>query len=114
MQVCVWGRCEGVEGVTVDVSWVRVRHYPGAIVGPDPFSLPLTNCLHDPAWLASGVGEEVRERGGGGGGGVRGVMSEAVAIAEMTRQWIASQNTENDTRFVQHVSKHVDGLETGY
>ena len=75
----------------VDVGNTRVCHYQGAIVGPDPFSLLLARCLHDPDWLASGLLGDVRkrereereERGGGG-------LSEAVAIAEMVRQWMDS------------------------
>ncbi|CAI8057484.1 Putative malate dehydrogenase 1B, partial [Geodia barretti] len=89
-QVCVWGRCGGGEGVLVDVGNTRVHCYQGAIVGPDPFSLPLAHCLHDPDWLASSLLGDVRkrereERGGGG-------LSEAVAIAEMVRQWMDPNN----------------------
>ena len=88
MQLCVWGKCSGKDTV-VDVSAVQVKHYPGAIVGPDPFSLPLTHCLHDTTWLTSGVVEEVERRGreerGGG-------MSEAVAIADMVRDWLESDD----------------------
>ena len=84
--------------MVVDTSAARVRHYPGAIVGPDPFSLPLSQCVFDPEWLTSGVAEESRRRGrmvkGGGGG----VMSEAVAIANMVHQWSVSQDTKTDNR----------------
>lgn len=80
----------------VDTSAARVRHYPGAIVGPDPFSLPLSQCVFDPEWLTSGVGEECRRRGRMVRGG--GVMSEAVAIANMVHQWSASQDTKTDNR----------------
>lgn len=74
----------------VDASAARVRHYPGAIVGPDPFSLPLSHCVSDPGWLASGVAEESRKRGRMVRGG--GVMSEAVAIANMVLQWWMSRD----------------------
>ena len=72
----------------VDASSARVRHYPGAIVGPDPFSLPLSNCLFDSKWLTSGLAEEVRRRGEEEGRG----LNEAVAIADMVRQWFASKD----------------------
>lgn len=80
----------------VDTSAARVRHYPGAIVGPDPFSLPLSHCAFDLGWLASGVAEESRRRGRMVTGG--GVMSEAVAIANMALQWWMSQDTKTDSR----------------
>lgn len=96
-QVCVWGRCDYGEGVSVDVSGVRVHHYPGAIVGPDPFSLPLTHCLHDSTWLADGIMEDVKTRAGK----IHGILSEAVAIGEMARKWITSQTcTETDMRCI--------------
>ena len=78
----------------VDVGEARVCHYQGAIVGPDPFSLPLSRCLHDPDWLASGLLEEVkkRERDEGEGGG----LSEAVAIAEMVHQWMDPNHTDSE------------------
>ena len=89
--MCVWGRCAGGENdALVDVNAVRVRHYPGAVVGPDPFSLPLSRCLADPSWLASGLAEEmkrrrrVREESGG-------VLSEAVAIANVVCQWLSTE-----------------------
>ena len=88
----------------VDVGNTRVRHYQGAIVGPDPFSLPLAHCLHDPDWLASRVLGYVRkrereERGGGG-------LSEAVAIAEMVRQWMDPNNSDGESRLlaIQNIS----------
>ena len=89
VQVCVWGRCGG-EGVIVDVNTARVRHYPGAIVGPDPFALPLSNCLFDSKWLAIGLTEEVRSREKEDGGGI----NEAVAIASMVQQWFASKDVK--------------------
>ena len=97
----MWGRCggDGGEGVLIDVSGTRVRHYQGPLVGPDPFSLPLASCLHDPVWLASGVSAEVgeRERKEGRGGG----LSEAVAIAELVRHWMdQSQDAENDNGYI--------------
>ena len=85
----------------VDVGNTRVHCYQGAIVGPDPFSLPLAHCLHDPDWLASSLLGDVRkrereERGGGG-------LSEAVAIAEMVRQWM-DPNNESRLLAIQNIS----------
>lgn len=74
----------------VDASSARVRHYPGAIVGPDPFSLPLSNCLFDSKWLANGLAEEVRMREQEEGRG----MNEAVAIADVVHQWFASKGVK--------------------
>ena len=80
----------------VDARHSRVSNYQGAIVGPDPFSLPLERCLHDPTWLTSDLLEDVRERerGEGGGGG----LSEAVAIAEMVRHWLDPNHSDRKSR----------------
>ena len=48
-QLAVWGKTHGT--VLADPSSTRVAHYPGAIVGPDPFDLPLTRCEFDGDWL---------------------------------------------------------------
>lgn len=48
-QLAVWGKTHGM--VLADPSPTRVAHYPGAIVGPDPFDLPLARCEFDGDWL---------------------------------------------------------------
>ena len=80
----------------VDVSQARVHHYQGAITGPDPFSLPLSHCLHDPAWLATGLSEELSRRWSDEKRG-RG-LSEAVAITELLHIWTQPQDLENETK----------------
>lgn len=49
-KVAIWGMTHGP--VMVDSTFTRVSHYPGAIVGPDPFNLPLNRCEFDIKWLA--------------------------------------------------------------
>jgi malate/lactate dehydrogenase len=48
-QLAIWGRTHGT--ILVDHSSTRVSHYPGAIVGPDPFNLHLKECEFDSDWL---------------------------------------------------------------
>ena len=80
--------------MTVDASEALVRHNPGAIVGPDPFSLPLNRCLFDADWLATGLAGEVRGRRREQAGGI----SEAVAIADMVQQWWESEGQTEEER----------------
>ncbi len=37
----MWGRTCGPEAL-VDIAHTQVQHFNGSIVGPDPFSLPIT------------------------------------------------------------------------
>ena len=50
-QVAVWGRTCG--DVLVDLAETRVHHFQGAVVGPDSFNLPITQCVFEPEWLAN-------------------------------------------------------------
>ncbi len=48
-RVVIWGRTHG--SVLVDTSCIRVAHYTGAIMGPNPFTLPLSRCEFDEEWI---------------------------------------------------------------
>ena len=91
----MWGRCGG-EDVTIDADSAVVRHFPGAIVGPDPFSLPIQRCLFERDWLEGVLTEEVRRSGVGAGCGRGGVMSEAVAVAELVKKWWTNTEDSRD------------------
>lgn len=91
-QVAIWGKTEG-EDVIADVSQTMVRHFQGAIVGPDPFSLPLSRCMFDREWLgvefpwllAARHGRKEGYRDGPGCGGVD--LAEAVGLARLMTEW---------------------------
>ncbi len=88
MQAAVWGKTHG-PAIIADTSFTRVQHYPGAVMGPDPFNLPLTRCEFDKDWLEKtfpqlmearhGALEGYREEGA--------AVSEAVGLATFGRDW---------------------------
>ena len=88
LQAVVWGKTHG-SAVIVDSSFTKVQHYPGAVMGPDPFTLPLTRCEFNRDWLEKdlpqlmgsrhGVLEGYREDGA--------ALSEAVGLARLGRDW---------------------------
>ena len=82
-QVCVWGRTCG--HVLVDASSAVVRHFQGAITGPNPFSLPIQRCEFEREWLERELQLEVERRHRGGRGAAR--LSEAMGVAELMRLW---------------------------
>ena len=47
--VVMWGNVNGT--LLGDLSSARVHQYDGAIVGPDWFSLPVTEVIQDEDWL---------------------------------------------------------------
>ena len=90
-QVVVWGN---THGPVTDTTFTRVRGYPGAIVGPDPFDLPLTKCEFDREWLAKVFPKLMMERynlkGYREGGPV---LAEAVGLAKLGQHWLLVENT---------------------
>lgn len=90
-QVVVWGN---THGPVTDTTFTRVCGYPGAIVGPDPFDLPLTKCEFDREWLAKVFPKLMMERynlkGYREGGPV---LAEAVGLAKLGQHWLLVENT---------------------
>lgn len=91
-QVAIWGHTCG-EQVATDLSHVRVKHFPGAVMGPDPFDLPLTRCIFETEWLESKFhglfearhkGMEGYRRNGHGSGAA---LVEAMGLVKMAKQW---------------------------
>ena len=88
MQAAIWGKTHGPATIA-DTSFTRVQHYPGAVMGPDPFNLPLTRCEFDRDWLEQefprlmgarhGSLEGYREDGA--------AVSEAVSLASFSKDW---------------------------
>ncbi len=91
-QVAIWGRTEG-EDVIADVSHAQVQHFQGAIVGPDPFSIPLNKCVFDREWLGVEFPRLLAARHGRREGyrresWCRGVdLPEAVGLARLMADW---------------------------
>ena len=109
-QVAIWGRTCGE--VSADLSHTRVKHYPGAVVGPDPYDLPLTRCVFDTEWLESEFralfearhrkmeGYCWRERGGA-------ALVEAVGLAQLAKQW--NDGASDGWRCVGVISSDMEG-----
>lgn len=93
-QLAVWGMTHGM--VLADPSSTRVAHYPGAIVGPDPFDLPLTKCEFDGDWLSNDFPKLVaarhnqlegyKEQGPS--------LAEAVGLARLGYWWMLGDTLE--------------------
>ena len=91
-QVAVWGHTCG-EQVATDLSHVRVKHFPGAVMGPDPYDLPLTRCIFQTEWLESKFHhvfearhkrmEGYRRNGCGSGA----ALVEAMGLVKLAKQW---------------------------
>ena len=90
-QVAVWGHTCG-EKVVTDLSHVRVKHFPGAIVGPDPYDLPLTRCIFQTEWLESKYHQlfEARHKMEGyrrSGHGSGAALVEAMGLVQLAKKW---------------------------
>ena len=92
-QVAIWGRTCGDE-VTSDLSHVLVKYFPGAVVGPDPYDLPLTRCIFQTEWLERKYHQlfDARHKHmegyhgrNGCGSGV--ALVEATGLVQLTKQW---------------------------
>ena len=91
-QVVVWGKTHG--DVLPDASFVNVSHFPGAIVGPDPFTLALRRCEFDLEWLAEEFPRLVKARHCQQEGYKEGgpTLAEATGLAALGRHWIVGQD----------------------
>lgn len=93
-KVAVWGRTHGQ--VLADITFTRVAHFLGAVVGPDPFTLPLLRCEFDREWLKEEFPKLVaarhsklegyREEGP--------AMVEAIGLAKVGSDWRSGENKE--------------------
>ena len=88
----VWGRTHGK--VLADPTFIEVSHFPGAVVGPDPFSLPLTRCEFDMDWLSNQFPTLMSARHGQleGYGEEGPALAEAVGLARLAHYWIHGQD----------------------
>ena len=90
-QVALWGSTSGK--VFPDLTHVRVKHFPGAVVGPDPYDLPLTRCVFDTDWLETEFAklfearhkkmEGYRQNGVGGAAS----LVEAIGLVSLAKEW---------------------------
>lgn len=90
--LAVWGSTCGA-AVLPDLANVRVKHFPGAVVGPDPYDLPITRCVFDTDWLDKEFAtlfqsrhrnmEGYRESEMGGGA----ALVEAIGLVSLTKEW---------------------------
>jgi malate/lactate dehydrogenase len=87
-QVAVWGHSCG-EKVATDLSYVRVKHFPGAVMGPDPFDLPLTRCIFQTEWLESKYHRlfEARHKRMEGYRRNGCALVEAMGLVKLANQW---------------------------
>ena len=60
VDVVIWGNTSGT--YIADVSKARVHGYEGAIMGPDSYSVPVREMVHDDKWLATEFVESLRKR----------------------------------------------------
>lgn len=91
--LAIWGRTHGT--VIADHTLTRVAHFQGAVVGPDPFDLPLTKCEFDREWLKNEFPkliaarhnqlEGYREQGPS--------LAEAVGLAKLGLTWSLGDTT---------------------
>ena len=91
-QVAIWGKTR--EGV-VDTSQAMVRHFEGAIMGPDPFSLPLDRCLFESDWLDKEFPSLLAARNGRG----QRSLTEAVVLGRLMEEWRSSDSLEEENRY---------------
>ena len=90
-QVALWGHTCGK--VFADITHVRVMHYPGAVVGPDPYDLPLTRCVFETEWLEGEFSKlfesrHTRMEGYQNSGPIGGAsLVEAIGLVKLTKQW---------------------------
>lgn len=94
-QVAIWGRTHGT--VLADISFTRVSKFPGAIVGPEPFNLPLTRCEFDTNWLEQEFPELLMSQHSH----LRGykkegaVLVEAVGLAQLGNCWLLGDSDKD-------------------
>lgn len=116
-QVAVWGHTCGEKAVT-DLSHVRVKHFPGAVVGPDPYDLPLTRCIFQTEWLENKYHrlfearhktmEGYQRSGSGSTSGA--ALVEAMGLVQLAKQWKDGNNVgESGWSSVGLVSREEEG-----
>lgn len=105
-QVVIWGRTHG--SVLADLTFVRVRHFPGAVMGPDPFDLPLTRCEFDVEWLLEEFPRSVLVRHGQlEGYGVDGpALAEAQGLARLGQQWMLGHDQWHSVGLISEGDKY--------
>lgn len=88
MQAAIWGKTHGPATIA-DLSFTRVSHYPGAVMGPDPFNLPLRCCEFDWEWLEQEFSKLMSARHGSLTGYREDgpAISEAVGLATLAKDW---------------------------
>ena len=89
-QVCIWGQTCG--DVLVDASSAKVQHFNGAVTGPDPFFLPIEQCIFEREWLGCKLQQLVQQRQQASIG--VGVMSGANALSELMSIWWESRHSQ--------------------
>ena len=87
-QVAVWGHSCGEKAAT-DLSYVRVKHFPGAVMGPDPFDLPLTRCIFQIEWLENKYHRQFEARHKRMEGYRKNgcALVEAMGLVKLANQW---------------------------
>ena len=86
-QTIIWGHTH-LQSL-VDHSFVRVKHFPrAAVVGPDPFDLPLTRCEFDKKWLVEEYQDQVLKRHRGSATAAGPAVAEAAALVQLARKWL--------------------------
>lgn len=92
-QVGIWGMSSG--DCIVDTSSMQVQHYRGSIVGPDPFSLTLQECLFDPQWLQEELPLQLAARHNccEGYGPQGAPLAEAVAMSRLMSDWACGEGS---------------------
>ena len=87
-QVAVWGHSCGEKAAT-DLSYVRVKHFPGAVMGPDPFDLPITRCIFQIEWLENKYHRQFEARHKKMEGYQRNgcALVEAMGLVKLANQW---------------------------
>ena len=86
-QVAMWGRTHGA--VLSDTSHTRVHRFKGAVVGPESFSLPVSQCIFEKEWLSKEFPVLLAARHGGMEGyrSNRCPLSEAVGLVTLAQDW---------------------------
>lgn len=115
-QVALWGHTCGK--VFADITHVRVMHYPGSVVGPDPYDLPITRCVFDTDWLEVEFSKLFESRhtrmegyqNSGSTGGA--ALVEAIGLVKLTKQW--RKGSRNEWRCVGVATRDSEPEERGY
>ena len=87
VDVIVWGSTNGSH--FIDISKARVHNFDGAVWGPPFFSLPVTEMIHDKAWLKNDFLNLVEKRQSSVEEALshRAAMSHASALISLIRHW---------------------------